>query len=116
MEERPFIFLSVDLPAPPLFRDETKESIIPQVPLMQILSKFDGITEQEYKTYKENYLKRYEITKLPKYLIMCFRVKFQYFRFFDNLLNISNLSNKAIYQKHFLLREKSNYCKFSSQV
>ena len=80
MEEKPFIFLSVDLPAPPLFRDETKESIIPQVPLMQILSKFDGITEQEYKTYKENYLKRYEITKLPKYLIMCFRVKFQYFR------------------------------------
>lgn len=77
MEEKPFLFLSVDLPAPPLFRDEIKESIIPQVPLMQILSKFDGITEQEYKTYKENYLKRYEITKLPKYLIMCFRVSFK---------------------------------------
>ena len=74
MEEKPFLYLSVDLPPPPLFRDEIKESIIPQVPLMQILSKFDGVTEQEYKTYKENYLKRYEITKLPKFLIMCFRV------------------------------------------
>jgi len=41
---------------------------------MQILSKFDGVTAQEYKTYKENFLKRYEILRLPKYLIMCFRV------------------------------------------
>lgn len=73
MEEKPFLYLSVDLPSPPLFRDELKESIIPQVPLMQTLSKFDGVTEQEYKTYKENYLKRYELIKLPKYLIMCFR-------------------------------------------
>ncbi len=41
---------------------------------MQILAKFDGITEIEYKTYKENFMKRYELIKLPKYLIMCFRV------------------------------------------
>ncbi len=66
--------MSVDLPAPPLFRDELKESIIPQVPLMQILTKFDGVTEIEHKTYKENFMKRYELIKLPKYLIMCFRV------------------------------------------
>lgn len=74
MEEKPFLYLSVDLPAPPLFRDELKESIIPQAPLTQILTKFDGVTEQEYKTYKDNFMKRYEILKLPKYLIMCFRV------------------------------------------
>jgi len=76
-----FLYLSVDLPAPPLFRDEVKESIIPQVPLMQTLSKFDGITEQEYKTYKDNYLKRYELIKLPKYLIICYRV-FDVFSFY----------------------------------
>ncbi len=69
------MYLSVDLPAPPLFRDELKESIIPQVPLMQTLTKFDGVTEQEQKTYKENFLRRYELIKLPKYLIMCFRVR-----------------------------------------
>ena len=74
VEDQPFLYLSVDLPAPPLFRDELKESIIPQVPLSQILQKFDGVTEREYKTYKDNFLKRYEILRLPKYLIMCFRV------------------------------------------
>ena len=74
VEDQPYLFLSVDLPAPPLFRDELKESIIPQVPLSQILQKFDGVTEREYKTYKDNFLKRYEILRLPKYLIMCFRV------------------------------------------
>ncbi len=73
-EEKPFLYLSVDLPAPPLFRDELKESIIPQVPLMQTLLKFDGVNYIEYKTYKENFMKRYELVKLPKYLILCFRV------------------------------------------
>lgn len=72
-EETPFLFLSVDLPPPPLFRDEFRESIIPQVPLSQILTKFDGQTPQDYNTYKENFLKRYEIQKLPPYLILCFR-------------------------------------------
>lgn len=74
-EEMPYLFLSVDLPPPPLFRDECKESIIPQVPLFQILTKFDGQTAQEHKTYKDNFLKRYEIRKLPPYLILCFRVR-----------------------------------------
>jgi U4/U6.U5 tri-snRNP-associated protein 2 len=85
MEEKPFLHLSVDLPPPPLFRDELKESIIPQVPILQILNKFDGVTEQEIKTYKENFIKRYEIVKLPKYLILCFRVSF--------LLLLSDLKN-----------------------
>ncbi|CAF0812132.1 unnamed protein product [Adineta ricciae] len=72
-EETPYLFLSVDLPPPPLFRDELKESIIPQVPLFQILTKFDGQTAQELKTHKDNFLRRYEIIKLPPYLILCFR-------------------------------------------
>ena len=75
MEEKPFLYLSVDLPPPPLFIDELKESIIPQVPLMQTLAKFDGVTWKEYKTYKENFMKKYELVKLPRYLIMCFRVR-----------------------------------------
>ena len=29
----------------------------------------------EQKTYKDNFLKRYEIRKLPPYLILCFRVR-----------------------------------------
>lgn len=28
---------------------------------------------QEYKTYKENFLKRFQLTKLPPYLIFCIK-------------------------------------------
>ncbi len=31
--------------------------------LFNILSKFNGETEKEYKTYKDNFLKRFELTK-----------------------------------------------------
>lgn len=31
MEESPFLYLTCDLPQPPLFKDEKKENIIPQV-------------------------------------------------------------------------------------
>lgn len=28
---------------------------------------------QEYKTYKENFLKRFQLTKLPPYLVFCIK-------------------------------------------
>lgn len=31
MKEQPFLFLSLDLPAAPLYRDELMQNIIPQV-------------------------------------------------------------------------------------
>lgn len=118
--ESPFLYLTCDLPPTPLFTDEFRENIIPQVtivhinyigrsdcsfnvsPLLsdtptcnsvlrtsriqqrvrinhvlflqvnlyQLLSKFNGQTSKEYKTYKENFLKRFEITQLPPYLIL----------------------------------------------
>lgn len=68
--ESPFLYLTCDLPPPPLFIDEFRENIIPQVNLYQLLTKFNGQTEKEYKTYKENFLKRFEITQLPPYLIL----------------------------------------------
>lgn len=51
-EESSFLYLTLDLPPQPLFKDELHENIIPQVPLYTILSKFNGINEKEYKTYK----------------------------------------------------------------
>ncbi|KAJ3083352.1 hypothetical protein HK102_001116 [Quaeritorhiza haematococci] len=54
-----------DLPPPPLFQDELEKNIIPQVPLSQLLSKYDGVTAQEIGRQ----LKRYKISKLPPYLI-----------------------------------------------
>lgn len=65
-----FLYLTLDLPSTPLFRDEMSENIIPQVPLSTILAKFDGLSKKEYKTYKDSYLKRFVITKFPKYLIL----------------------------------------------
>lgn len=71
VEESTFLYLSTDLPAPPLFRDEMKENIIPQVSLYALLNKFDGIQEKEYKTYKDTFIKRFQITSLPSIIILC---------------------------------------------
>lgn len=68
--ESPFLYLTCDLPPPPLFKDEFRENIIPQVNLYTLLQKFNAQTEKEYKTYKENFMKRFEITELPPYLIL----------------------------------------------
>ena len=42
----PFLHLSLDVPPPPVFTSETERDIIPQVPLYELLSKFDGKTVQ----------------------------------------------------------------------
>ncbi|KAL6511786.1 hypothetical protein OROGR_021383 [Orobanche gracilis] len=62
----PFLMLGLDLPPPPLFNDIMEKSIIPQVPLFNILNKFDGITVSEVGTTRI----RYRVTKLPQYLIL----------------------------------------------
>ncbi len=69
-EELPFLFLTLDLPPAPLYRDELLQNIIPQVPLGSLLAKFNGSSEKEYKTYKENIMKRFELTRLPPFLIL----------------------------------------------
>lgn len=65
----PFLFLALDLPPPPLFQEDLEKSIIPQVPLVHLLTKFDGVTWKEFGTTA----KRMTITKLPNYLV--FHVK-----------------------------------------
>lgn len=45
-----------------------------QVNLYNLLNKFNGVTEKEYKTYKENFMKRFEIRELPPYLILYIKV------------------------------------------
>ncbi|KAJ6363775.1 hypothetical protein OIU78_003856 [Salix suchowensis] len=42
-----FLMLGLDLPPPPLFKDVMEKNIIPQVPLFNILKKFDGDTVTE---------------------------------------------------------------------
>lgn len=74
VENTTFLYLTLDLPPPPLFKDELTENIIPQVPLFNILAKFNGTNEKEYKTYKDSKMKRFEVTRLPPYLILFIKV------------------------------------------
>ncbi|MFH4978677.1 hypothetical protein AB6A40_005386 [Gnathostoma spinigerum] len=73
MREVPFLYLTLDLPAAPLYRDELLQNIIPQVPLSVLLTKFNGVTEKEYKTYNENFMKRFVLIRLPEYLIITYK-------------------------------------------
>ncbi|XP_045213860.2 U4/U6.U5 tri-snRNP-associated protein 2-like [Mercenaria mercenaria] len=70
MDEIPWLYLTCDLPPQPLYPDELQENIIPQVPFHTILAKFNGTFEKEYKTYKDSTLKRFELTRLPPYIIV----------------------------------------------
>ncbi|EPB74731.1 hypothetical protein ANCCEY_06156 [Ancylostoma ceylanicum] len=45
-KELPFLYLALDLPPAPLYRDEQMQNIIPQVPLTALLQKFNGTTEK----------------------------------------------------------------------
>ena len=62
-EETPFLYLTADLPPTPLFQDEHQENIIPQVSLFNVLEKFNGVTEKEHKTYKDNFIRKFQITR-----------------------------------------------------
>lgn len=70
VSESPFLYLTCELPPPPLFRDEHYNNIIPQVSLFTLLNKFNGETEKEYKTYKDNIIRKFELTRLPPYIIL----------------------------------------------
>lgn len=45
-----------------------------QVNLYTLLTKFNSVTEKEYKTVKEDFMKRFEIIELPTYLILYIKV------------------------------------------
>lgn len=61
----PFLFLTLDLPPTPLFQDEVQGTIIPQVPLVQLLEKYNGRSVEELAGHR----KRYSLEKLPPFLI-----------------------------------------------
>jgi U4/U6.U5 tri-snRNP-associated protein 2 len=79
--EVPFLYLAMDLPAAPLYRDELLHNIIPQVPLGTLFAKYNGNTPKEYRTYNDNVIKRFELIRLPEYLILTYN-RFEKNRFF----------------------------------
>ncbi|EXB41569.1 U4/U6.U5 tri-snRNP-associated protein 2 [Morus notabilis] len=68
----PFLMLGLDLPPPPLFQDVMEKNIIPQVPLFNILKKFDGETVTEVVRPHIARM-RYRVTRLPQYVILHMR-------------------------------------------
>ncbi|KAK2455148.1 Ubiquitin C-terminal hydrolase superfamily protein [Trifolium repens] len=68
----PFLMLGLDLPPPPLFKDVMEKNIIPQVPLFNILKKFDGETVTEVVRPHIARM-QYRVTRLPKYMILHMR-------------------------------------------
>ena len=67
VKELPFLYLTVDVPAAPLFKDALERNIIPQIPLISCLTKFDGSTEQEMMNGDK---RRYVLKQLPRYLVV----------------------------------------------
>ncbi|KAJ1979989.1 U4 U6.U5 tri-snRNP-associated protein [Dimargaris xerosporica] len=63
----PMLLLSLDLPPAPLFQDEQERNILPQVPLTELLAKFDGRTPIQTAT---GAWQRYQVLSLPRYLII----------------------------------------------
>jgi U4/U6.U5 tri-snRNP-associated protein 2 len=61
-----YMMLTLDLPAAPLFQDELDRNLIPQVPLTNLLAKYDGLEIQEIASAR----KRYRLMHpLPPYLL-----------------------------------------------
>ena len=58
----------MDLPDNPIFADETEQTSIQQIPITELLKKYDGKTGYNIG----GKLKTYSIDKLPNYLIMSF--------------------------------------------
>eukprot|EP01039_Chlorochromonas_danica_P005337 gene5337-5872_t len=70
VREVPFTLLSLEMPPCPLFRDAHNRLVIPQVPLYQLLQKFDGETWTDQVTKDSHVRRQYRIKKLPRYLIL----------------------------------------------
>lgn len=68
--EQSFWFLTLNLPPRPLFKDDHEGVLVPQVPLEQLLSKYDGVKRQFIvKTGEERTYALLE-KNLPPYLLL----------------------------------------------
>ncbi|CAL8469242.1 g8783 [Coccomyxa elongata] len=67
VERVPFLMLALDLPPAPLYKDALEKNIIPQVPIFELLRKFDGARiHDDIKAGR----RRYRLTRLPAYLVL----------------------------------------------
>lgn len=71
-QTQPFVFLALDLPVSPLYKDANEVNAIPHVPIQTLLAKYDGRT---WTDLPGNVLQRkqFTITRLPRYLVLHMR-------------------------------------------
>eukprot|EP00300_Choanocystis_sp_HF-7_P001265 c11015_g1_i2.p1 GENE.c11015_g1_i2~~c11015_g1_i2.p1 ORF type:complete len:364 (-),score=106.27 c11015_g1_i2:84-1175(-) len=62
----PFLYLLMDPPSMPVFKDVQERNIIPQIPLYTALAKFDG---QQVTPAGEDAQKKFQISTAPRYII-----------------------------------------------
>ncbi len=68
VERVPFFLLALDLPPAPLYRDSVEERVtIPQVPLAELLRKYDGAAEADEPRGGR---RRFRLVRLPRYLAL----------------------------------------------
>ena len=67
VERSPFLMLALDLQPAPLYKDSIERVTIPQVPIFELLKKFDGVrVHDDIRAGR----RRMRITKLPVYLVV----------------------------------------------
>jgi U4/U6.U5 tri-snRNP-associated protein 2 len=66
-ETLPFLMVALDLPPAPLFKDALEEVAIPQVPVFELLRKFDGARVHDDVRAGR---RRFAIARLPPFLVL----------------------------------------------
>jgi len=67
-KKSPFLYLSLQLPPMPLFKDSLERSMIPQVSLHSLLSRF--VQEELHHNVQTGYFHKYRLHRLPYGLIL----------------------------------------------
>lgn len=70
VERVPFLLMGLELPPTPLFKDALEKNIIPQVPIFQLLAKFDGSTVSDDIRLGR---RKFRVTRLPNFLALTFK-------------------------------------------
>lgn len=102
-----FLYLTLDLPSMPLFpkKDEKGKVIKPRVSIYELLSKFDGKTQHEFRSFKESSLKRYQILRLPRYLILYYKRFTKNTFFTEKNTHIVDFPINALNMTHLVVNE-----------
>lgn len=86
--ETKFLYLTLDIPPTPLFKDSQGGNVIPQIPLFDVLAKYNGVKLTDSVKAGLQSRKRYVLKHLPPFLV------FHFGRFSKN--NFYNEKNPTI--------------------